>query len=62
VGEGVVAQADGGALVIKDLNVMGRSSPCDHQADGVRPSVYGCQLYGCGHSQRQSCESACEGL
>ena len=40
VGEGIVAQADGHALVFKNLNLTRGSGARDHQSDGVRSGVY----------------------
>ena len=59
--ESVVAQADGGAFTVKNLNVMRGSGPGNHQPNGVGPGVDRSQLNGGGHSYRQSCDRACEG-
>src|SRR5271156_4537376 len=48
-GEGVVAQAHGGAFAIENLNVLGGSGAGDYQTNGVRPRVNGCQLNRGGH-------------
>src|SRR5271155_317499 len=48
-GEGIVAQAHGGAFAIEHLNVLGRSGAGNYQTNGVRPGVNGCQLNRGGH-------------
>lgn len=50
VREGVVAQADGGAFGVEDLDLSERSSAGNYEPDGIRAGVNRCQLDRCGHS------------
>ena len=60
--EGVVPQPHGGAFVFENLDVLRGGGARDHQPYGVRSRVDRCQLDRGGHSQRQRCCKACEGL